>query len=193
MSLSHPLQLQLSLNFLHLADTPLTTQSCCLPPAFLYFCQPECSWRKWDVICSHKHAACERNTYDKMACYCESILTYLMDFHAQNTSTSTEKPPSDKTAMRRSQALNPGLSFLGGTTTQRAAKPLKLKVKNQHVKSTVTQRSETGNHWNKSTSTHLIISTCGVSETLSDRHTHNYHHFTSLQPLSVSTFNLKED
>lgn len=111
-----------------------------------------------------------------MACYCESILTYLMDFRAQNTSASTEKPPPGKTAMSRSQALNPGLE----TFFSQAAKPLKLKVKNQHVKSTVSQRSETGNHWNKSTSTHLIISTCGVSETLSDRDTHNYHPFTAL-------------
>lgn len=99
-----------------------------------------------------------------------------MDFRAQNTSASTEKPPADKTAMSRSQALNPGLE----TFFSQAAKPLKLKVKNQHVKSTVSQRSETGNHWNKSTSTHLIISTCGVSETLSDRDTHNYHPFTAL-------------
>lgn len=67
-----------------------------------------------------------------------------MDFRAQNTSTSTEKPPPDKTAMSRSQALNPGLeTFFCMSTTTQAAKPLKLKVKNQHVKSTVSQRSET--------------------------------------------------
>lgn len=89
-----------------------------------------------------------------------------MDFRAQNTSASTEKPPPDKTAMSRSQALNPGLE----TFFSQAAKPLKLKVKNQHVKSTVSQRSETGNHWNKSTSTHLIISTWRFRDAVRQRH-----------------------